>query len=110
MITKGVNTLNEEEIHLIPDSNKDIDVQEFTSIMNGLNLSYPKHIDEALPANMECGLQNHQAISHELYCWCSSNTRFFALSLIDDPEQNIKSLIVVRNQRLSHVIQYGCLC
>merc|ERR1712012_570103 len=31
-------------------------LEEFTRIMEGLNLAYPKKIDESLPANMECGL------------------------------------------------------
>lgn len=29
---------------------------EFIEIMNNLNLPYPKNLDEALPANLECGL------------------------------------------------------
>ena len=31
-------------------------LEEFTRIMEGLNLAYPKKIDESMPANMECGL------------------------------------------------------
>ncbi|KAK2712237.1 hypothetical protein QYM36_011055 [Artemia franciscana] len=31
---------------------------EFTTIMNNLNLPYPKKIDESLPANKVCGLQD----------------------------------------------------
>lgn len=31
-------------------------VDEFTEIMNNLNLSYPKKIDVAVPANMRCGV------------------------------------------------------
>lgn len=31
-------------------------VEEFVSIMSNLNLPYPKKIDEAVPANMVCGL------------------------------------------------------
>eukprot|EP00550_Attheya_septentrionalis_P011370 CAMPEP_0198305368 /NCGR_PEP_ID=MMETSP1449-20131203/57870_1 /TAXON_ID=420275 /ORGANISM="Attheya septentrionalis, Strain CCMP2084" /LENGTH=239 /DNA_ID=CAMNT_0044007901 /DNA_START=169 /DNA_END=888 /DNA_ORIENTATION=+ len=30
--------------------------QEFVEIMGNLNLSYPKHIDRAVPANMKCGV------------------------------------------------------
>jgi len=30
--------------------------EEFINIMAGLNLAYPKKIDESLPANMVCGL------------------------------------------------------
>jgi len=29
---------------------------DFVGIMNGLHLAYPKRIDEAVPANLECGL------------------------------------------------------
>ena len=31
-------------------------LEEFVNIMNNLNLSYPKQIDRALPANLQCGL------------------------------------------------------
>jgi len=31
-------------------------LEEFTRIMEGLNLAYPKKIDESLPANMVCGM------------------------------------------------------
>jgi len=31
-------------------------LEEFTRIMEGLNLAYPKKIDESLPANMKCGM------------------------------------------------------
>jgi len=31
-------------------------LEEFTRIMEGLNLAYPKKIDESLPANMLCGM------------------------------------------------------
>jgi len=31
-------------------------LEEFTKIMEGLNLAYPKKIDESLPANMLCGM------------------------------------------------------
>ena len=30
--------------------------EEFVSIMDNLNLAYPKHIDRAVPANMRCGV------------------------------------------------------
>jgi sulfur dioxygenase len=33
-------------------------VDEFVSLMGGLNLPYPKKIDESLPANIVCGLHN----------------------------------------------------
>ena len=32
--------------------------EEFISLMAGLGLPYPKKIDESLPANMVCGLQD----------------------------------------------------
>jgi len=32
-------------------------VEEFASIMDGLNLAHPKRIDVAVPANQRCGLQ-----------------------------------------------------
>lgn len=31
-------------------------VEEFETIMANLNLSYPKKIDQAVPANMVCGI------------------------------------------------------
>lgn len=33
-------------------------VEEFTAIMEGLNLSHPKMIDVAVPANLNCGFQD----------------------------------------------------
>jgi len=45
-----------EEKRLNPRLTKSLD--EFVSIMNNLNLSYPKQIDKALPANKVCGLYN----------------------------------------------------
>ena len=52
---KGVmsTTVGEEKQHN-PRLTKSL--EEFIKIMEGLNLSYPKKIDESLPANMECGL------------------------------------------------------
>lgn len=35
--------------------------EEFISIMQDLNLAYPKYIDQALPANQSCGLAETQA-------------------------------------------------
>ena len=32
--------------------------EEFIALMAGLGLPYPKKIDESLPANMVCGLQD----------------------------------------------------
>ncbi len=31
---------------------------DFVEIMDGLDLAYPKRIDEAVPANLECGLKD----------------------------------------------------
>ena len=31
-------------------------LEEFVSIMENLNLPYPKKIDQAVPANMVCGV------------------------------------------------------
>lgn len=47
------STVGEEKAHN-PRLTKT--VEEFVSIMSGLNLSYPKKIDEAVPANMVCGI------------------------------------------------------
>ncbi|XP_060679481.1 persulfide dioxygenase ETHE1, mitochondrial-like [Hemiscyllium ocellatum] len=44
-----------EEKRLNPRLSKSL--SEFIAIMSNLNLPYPKQIDEALPANMVCGLQ-----------------------------------------------------
>ncbi|XP_023023944.2 persulfide dioxygenase ETHE1, mitochondrial [Leptinotarsa decemlineata] len=44
----------DEEKRLNPRLTKSL--QEFIRIMNNLNLSYPKQIDKALPANKVCGL------------------------------------------------------
>ena len=44
-----------EEKRLNPRLKTDHDVSAFAAIMNGLNLSYPKKIDEALPANLQGG-------------------------------------------------------
>merc|ERR1712117_63246 len=52
---KGVlNTTVAEEKQYNPGLTKS--QEEFEGIMAGLNLAYPKKIDESLPANMECGL------------------------------------------------------
>ena len=37
---------------------------EFTAIMQGLNLSYPRKMDEAVPANLQCGLVLDEADIH----------------------------------------------
>jgi sulfur dioxygenase len=50
-----VSTVREEKIHN-PRLNMEISEGEFIEIMDGLNLSYPKRIHEALPANLACGV------------------------------------------------------
>ncbi|PBC26340.1 persulfide dioxygenase ETHE1, mitochondrial [Apis cerana] len=50
---RTVTTVAEEKI-LNPRLSKSLN--EFVNIMNNLNLSYPKMIDKALPANKVCGL------------------------------------------------------
>ena len=49
-----MNTTVAEEKQFNPRLTKN--VEEFIKIMEGLNLAYPKKIDESMPANMECGL------------------------------------------------------
>ena len=49
-----MNTTVAEEKQFNPRLTKTL--EEFEGIMAGLNLAYPKKIDESLPANMECGL------------------------------------------------------
>lgn len=47
------STIIEEKTYN-PRLSKPLD--EFVSIMANLNLSYPKKIDQAVPANMVCGI------------------------------------------------------
>ncbi|XP_043540587.1 persulfide dioxygenase ETHE1, mitochondrial-like, partial [Chiloscyllium plagiosum] len=56
-----VTTVGEEK-RLNPRLSKSL--SEFIAIMNNLNLPYPKQIDEALPANMVCGLQGNPDEPH----------------------------------------------
>ena len=46
-------TVGEEKQH-----NPRLTKERFISLMAGLGLPYPKKIDESLPANMVCGLQD----------------------------------------------------
>ena len=46
----------QEEMDFNPRLKTSNSVADFVQIMNNLNLSYPQKIDEALPANLECGL------------------------------------------------------
>ncbi|XP_029834497.2 persulfide dioxygenase ETHE1, mitochondrial [Ixodes scapularis] len=50
-----------EEIKFNPRLSKT--KSEFVEIMNNLNLSYPKMIDKAVPANMVCGLHEIPSVS-----------------------------------------------
>lgn len=50
-----VSTVGEEKAHN-PRLQTDISEAGFVAIMDGLNLSHPKRIHEALPANLVCGL------------------------------------------------------
>lgn len=50
-----ISTTVGEEKRFNPRLSKTLD--EFKSIMSNLNLSYPKLIDKAVPANLLCGLQ-----------------------------------------------------
>ena len=52
-----MSTVAEEKAHN-PRLNIQIEQATFIGIMNNLNLSYPKKINESLPANMTCGEQN----------------------------------------------------
>lgn len=49
------STVAEEKAHN-PRLKTEIGEAEFVAIMGGLNLSHPKRIHEALPANMACGI------------------------------------------------------
>jgi glyoxylase-like metal-dependent hydrolase (beta-lactamase superfamily II) len=49
-----VSTIGEEKLYN-PRLKLDNSLDDFSNIMNGLNLSYPKKIDVALPANRTCG-------------------------------------------------------
>ncbi|GLU14692.1 hypothetical protein SLE2022_312470 [Rubroshorea leprosula] len=51
----------EEEMQYNPRLTKD--EETFKSIMENLNLSYPKMMDKAVPANMVCGLQDSASVS-----------------------------------------------
>ena len=50
-----MSTVGEEKAHN-PRLKTDIAEAGFVAVMDGLNLSYPKRIHEALPANLGCGL------------------------------------------------------
>ncbi len=49
-----ISTIGEEKLYN-PRLKLENSLEEFSEIMNGLNLAYPKKIDVALPANRTCG-------------------------------------------------------
>lgn len=52
---RTATSVGEEKMHN-PRLGGDRSEEEFVAIMNGLNLPYPKQIDNALPRNSQCGL------------------------------------------------------
>ncbi len=54
------STVGEEKAHN-PRLGNNISEEKFVKIMDELNLAYPKRIDEALPANLACGLKIMEA-------------------------------------------------
>ncbi len=54
-----------EELRYNPRLGGEKTVEEFVEIMAGLNLAKPKKIDEALPANLRCGLSAEDTVSGE---------------------------------------------
>ena len=64
---KFVSTIGEEKHYntRIPDTQTESD---FAELMNSLNLPRPKHIDEAVPANMSCGISaDHGHLAGEVF-------------------------------------------
>ncbi len=51
-----------EELAFNPRLGSSRTIEDFVSLMDGLNLAYPKRIDEAVPANMASGLTEPEAI------------------------------------------------
>ena len=54
---RTVSTIGEEKA-LNPRLGMAKSKEEFVEIMNNLKLDYPKRIDEALPANLKCGMDD----------------------------------------------------
>lgn len=54
------STVGEEKSHN-PRLGNEVSESRFVQIMDDLNLAYPKRIDEALPANLACGLKVMEA-------------------------------------------------
>ena len=64
---KSVSTIGEEKQYnpRIPFTQTESD---FAELMNSLNLPRPKHIDEAVPANMGCGISvDHGHLTEEVF-------------------------------------------
>ncbi|GIT63339.1 MAG: hypothetical protein Ct9H300mP21_08850 [Pseudomonadota bacterium] len=64
---KSVSTIGEEKQYnpRIPSTQTESD---FAELMNSLNLPRPKHIDEAVPANMGCGISvDHGHLIEEVF-------------------------------------------
>ena len=64
---KSVSTIGEEKQYnpRIPATQTESD---FAELMNSLNLPRPKHIDEAVPANMGCGISvDHGHLTEEVF-------------------------------------------
>ena len=88
-----VSTIAEERAHNPRLQVKSVD--EYVAIMNGLNLSNPKMMDVAVPANMHQGLaQEH--IAHQGWA-CSAEQ---ALNLLGQPEITVIDLRERREREL----------
>jgi rhodanese-related sulfurtransferase len=77
---KSVSTIGEEKQYnpRIPDTQTEAD---FAELMNSLNLPRPKHIDEAVPANMGCGISvDHGHLTEEVFGVCDLQKILTALS------------------------------
>jgi sulfur dioxygenase len=63
---KSVSTIGEEQYNpRIPDTQTEA---HFAELMNSLNLPRPKRIDEAVPANMGCGISvDHGHLTEEVF-------------------------------------------
>jgi sulfur dioxygenase len=58
-------TTVDEELRLNPRLGGGKSEAEFVAIMQGLRLANPKKIDEALPANLRCGLTAEESVTGE---------------------------------------------
>jgi len=62
---RTVTTVEEEKFHN-PRLGGGRSVEEFEEIMAGLDLSYPARIDDALPANLDCGVVQPARVSADV--------------------------------------------